>query len=105
MRMRIQIRDPGWKKFVSGIRDKHPGCATLVCFTGARHRTCAVPLYRYRYRTVICSYSHHAQHPIKIFRIRIHFARIRIQPFYIRADTDPNTAFANHKFNILVHFS
>jgi hypothetical protein len=27
------IRDPGWKKFGSGIRDKHPGSATLPkCF-------------------------------------------------------------------------
>jgi hypothetical protein len=26
----IRIRDPGWKKFGSGIRDKHPGSATLV---------------------------------------------------------------------------
>jgi hypothetical protein len=24
------IRDPGWKKVGSGIRDKHPGSATLV---------------------------------------------------------------------------
>jgi hypothetical protein len=24
--------DPGWKKFGSGIRDKHPGSATLVVF-------------------------------------------------------------------------
>jgi hypothetical protein len=23
-------RDPGWKKFKSGIRDKHPGSATVV---------------------------------------------------------------------------
>jgi hypothetical protein len=26
---KIQIRDPGWKKFGSGIRDKHPGSTTL----------------------------------------------------------------------------
>jgi hypothetical protein len=26
----VRIRDPGWKKFGSGIRDKHPGSATLV---------------------------------------------------------------------------
>jgi hypothetical protein len=32
---------------------------------------------------------------IKIFRIRIHFARIRIQSFYLSADTDPNTACAS----------
>jgi hypothetical protein len=25
----VQIRDPGWKKVGSGIRDKHPGPATL----------------------------------------------------------------------------
>jgi hypothetical protein len=25
-----RIRDPGWKKVGSGIRDKHPGSATLV---------------------------------------------------------------------------
>jgi hypothetical protein len=25
----VRIRDPGWKKVVSGIRDKHPGSATL----------------------------------------------------------------------------
>jgi hypothetical protein len=35
MRKRIRdpgiflTRDPGWKKFESGIRDKHPGSATL----------------------------------------------------------------------------
>jgi hypothetical protein len=27
---RVRIRDPGWKKDGSGIRDKHPGSATLV---------------------------------------------------------------------------
>jgi hypothetical protein len=26
----VRIRDPGWKKAGSGIRDKHPGSATLV---------------------------------------------------------------------------
>ncbi len=26
----VWIRDPEWKKFGSGIRDKHPGSATLV---------------------------------------------------------------------------
>jgi hypothetical protein len=26
----MRIRDPGWKKFGSGIRDKHPGFATLA---------------------------------------------------------------------------
>jgi hypothetical protein len=26
---KIRIRDPGWKKIGSGIRDKHPGYATL----------------------------------------------------------------------------
>jgi hypothetical protein len=26
----VQIRDPGWKKVGSGIRDKHPGSATLI---------------------------------------------------------------------------
>jgi hypothetical protein len=25
-----KISDPGWKKFGSGIRDKHPGSATLL---------------------------------------------------------------------------
>jgi hypothetical protein len=25
-----RIRDPGWKKVGSGIRDKHPGSATLI---------------------------------------------------------------------------
>jgi hypothetical protein len=25
----VQIQDPGWKKVGSGIRDKHPGSATL----------------------------------------------------------------------------
>ncbi len=25
----VRIRDPGWKKVESGIRDKHPGSATL----------------------------------------------------------------------------
>jgi hypothetical protein len=27
------IRDPGWKKFGSGILDKHPGSASLVSGT------------------------------------------------------------------------
>jgi hypothetical protein len=27
----VRIRDPGWEKVGSGIRDKHPGSATLVC--------------------------------------------------------------------------
>jgi hypothetical protein len=27
---KVQIRDPGWKKVGSGIRDKHPGSATLL---------------------------------------------------------------------------
>jgi hypothetical protein len=26
----VRIRDPGWKKVGSGIRDKHPGYATLA---------------------------------------------------------------------------
>jgi hypothetical protein len=26
----MRIQDPGWKKVGSGIRDKHPGSATLV---------------------------------------------------------------------------
>jgi hypothetical protein len=26
---KIRIRNPGWKKLGSGIRDKHPGYATL----------------------------------------------------------------------------
>ncbi len=26
----VRIRDPGWKKVGFGIRDKHPGSATLV---------------------------------------------------------------------------
>jgi hypothetical protein len=25
----MRIRDPGWKKFCSGIRNKHPGSSTL----------------------------------------------------------------------------
>ncbi len=25
----VRVRDPGWKKVGSGIRDKHPGSATL----------------------------------------------------------------------------
>ncbi len=25
----MRIRDPGWRQFGSGIRDKHPGSATL----------------------------------------------------------------------------
>ncbi len=36
-----RIRDPGWKKFGSGIRDKHPGSATLFFnkyFQSHRHR-------------------------------------------------------------------
>jgi hypothetical protein len=29
----VRIRDPGWKKVGSGIRDKHPGSATLVLWS------------------------------------------------------------------------
>jgi hypothetical protein len=29
----VRIRDPGWKKDGSGIRDKHPGSATLPIST------------------------------------------------------------------------
>jgi hypothetical protein len=32
---KIQIRDPEWKEFGSGIRDKHPGSATLTGAWGA----------------------------------------------------------------------
>jgi hypothetical protein len=28
----VRIRDPGWKKVGSGIRDKHPGSAPLIFF-------------------------------------------------------------------------
>ncbi len=28
----VRIRDPGWKKVGSGIRDKHPGSATLAIY-------------------------------------------------------------------------
>jgi hypothetical protein len=31
----VRIRDPGWKKVGSGIRDKHPGSATLLETVGA----------------------------------------------------------------------
>jgi hypothetical protein len=31
--MTVRIRDPGWKKVGTGIRDKHPGSATLVTAT------------------------------------------------------------------------
>jgi hypothetical protein len=27
---KVRIRDPGWKKFGSGIRDEHPGSASLA---------------------------------------------------------------------------
>jgi hypothetical protein len=32
----VRIRDPGWKKVGSGIRDKHPGSATLLLFVCGR---------------------------------------------------------------------
>ncbi len=32
---KIRIRYPGWKKFGSGIRDKHPGSATLFWGVGS----------------------------------------------------------------------
>jgi hypothetical protein len=28
----VQIRDPGWKKVGTGIRDKHPGSAAQLIF-------------------------------------------------------------------------
>jgi hypothetical protein len=31
----MRIRDPGWKKFGSGIRDKHPGSTTLILTANA----------------------------------------------------------------------
>jgi hypothetical protein len=33
----MRIRDPGWKKFGCGIRDKHPGSETLM---DSLHVTC-----------------------------------------------------------------
>ncbi len=33
---KFRIRDKGWKKFGSGIRDKHPGSAKLVAKIGVR---------------------------------------------------------------------
>jgi hypothetical protein len=41
----VRIRDPGWKKVGSGIRDKHPGSATLI--TGICTR-CAVCICLHR---------------------------------------------------------
>jgi hypothetical protein len=32
----VRIRDPGWKKIGSGIREKHPGSATLVFTNGSK---------------------------------------------------------------------
>ena len=42
----VRIRDPGWKKVRSGIRDKHPGPATLL--PGSRTGIfCTAKSYRY----------------------------------------------------------
>ncbi len=44
----VRIRDPGWKKVGSGIRDKHPGSATLLsdrfCFFFRRATSLPPPL-------------------------------------------------------------
>jgi hypothetical protein len=37
---KVQIRDPGWKKVGSGIRDKPPGSATLVETSVLQPDTC-----------------------------------------------------------------
>ncbi len=47
---KIRIRDPGWKKFGSRIRDKHPGSATLLlilCFQLSMY----FPLFLVHYQT------------------------------------------------------
>ncbi len=35
----VRIRDPGWKKVGSGIRDKHPGSATLAVTCHEKNET------------------------------------------------------------------
>ncbi len=45
----MRIRDPGWKKVGSGIRDKHPGSATLPrnVLGPALQQASALPTYEY----------------------------------------------------------
>jgi hypothetical protein len=45
----VRIRDPGWKKVESGIRDKHPGSATLFLIFPSFHS-----LFSYFYRRARC---------------------------------------------------
>jgi hypothetical protein len=45
----MRIWDPGWKKFGSGIRDKHPGFATLIFVNFLLNIATPVMYYRYRY--------------------------------------------------------
>ncbi len=43
----MRIRDPGWRQFGSGIRDKHPGSATL----GSMVSHFQLPPYEYHWAT------------------------------------------------------
>jgi hypothetical protein len=45
----MRIRDPGWKKVRSGIRDKHPGSSVQLCTPGAGSHTSLPYTYTYRY--------------------------------------------------------
>jgi hypothetical protein len=36
----VRIRDPGWKKVGSGIRDKHPGSTTLPKIMNTEPQPC-----------------------------------------------------------------
>jgi hypothetical protein len=48
-----RIRDPGWKKVGSGIRDKHPGSATLDFFKTLLVYTCLAPNTTYSINVII----------------------------------------------------
>jgi hypothetical protein len=96
--------DPGSGKLFdprSGIRvGKNSDPGSGINIPDAQHwryklYRCPVPVLCHTYiDTVPLSFPTHIVLRLnKIFRIRIHLARIRIQSFYLSADTGPNTAF------------
>jgi hypothetical protein len=57
----MRIRDPGWRQFGSGIRDKHPGSATLMRTTTfcspnqTKPHTTPFPCLLYVYKILVLS--------------------------------------------------
>ncbi len=53
----VRIRDPGWKKVGSGIRDKHPGFATLLPTKKTNDKIGKINYHRYQLTTVWRNFS------------------------------------------------